>query len=346
MRPDVIDWHSITPFNGTQHGGFEELCKQLYGAECRAAGAEWTPTGKVDGGVEGYGTFPNGDEWGLQAKWFLESPGPKQWQEVQESVLTALRTHPRLVRYVIYFPLDLSDAREADKQTAHKRWLAAKARFEKAATAAGMSVVFDLRVSSDIVTELVKSTNAGLRYYFFNGADLSPERVRARIEDTINVVGERYSRTLNVEVPLSQYVEAMTLSEEFVTRAFEFYRKVDAASSILTSAVVEPMAAGLRTACSALLDQIKPLSNDASTSSRNYARRERPSAEIRATAPVDPTHGIRSKKTSTTYGGWLQPWLICRTSPMVWRRRSLGLPTCCWLAWGARARRIFSAIAR
>ena len=112
-RPNIeIDFYNIKALDGLQHAGFEELCCQIFrndkdgllkdlpkGSEpirYRGAGG--------DGGVEFIWKLPNGDEWGLQAK-YLFSLDKKQ---LDKSVKTALEIHPNLTRYIFCLPYDLT----------------------------------------------------------------------------------------------------------------------------------------------------------------------------------------------------------------------------------------------
>src|SRR5580704_17942978 len=102
----TISWHALRPFNGSQPDAFEKLCCQIATRDKDSRAARWIPKGKIAAGVEAYCIFPNGDEWGVQAKWFLTSPTAQQWSELDSSVKRALASHPRLKRYFVCMPTD------------------------------------------------------------------------------------------------------------------------------------------------------------------------------------------------------------------------------------------------
>ena len=105
-----VDWKSIRAWNGSQSGGFEELCVQLARVET-PKGAKFIPTGTPDAGVECYCVLSDGNEWGWQAKYFTSPLTNTQWQQLDGSAETALDKHPRLVRYYVCVTRDRSDAR-------------------------------------------------------------------------------------------------------------------------------------------------------------------------------------------------------------------------------------------
>src|SRR4051794_9669901 len=106
----AVNFRSIRPIRGSANNGFEELCCQLAQAESSPAGSRFVRNGTPDGGVEAYRILPDGREQGWQAKYFFEL-GTSQWQQLDDSVKTALRTHPNLSHYTICLPIDLPDAR-------------------------------------------------------------------------------------------------------------------------------------------------------------------------------------------------------------------------------------------
>src|SRR5690606_30703396 len=135
-----INWWAIRPLNGSQHEGFEELCAQLARSEI-PDNARFVRKAPPDAGVECYATFPDGSEWGWQAKYFntLDS---SQWAQLDDSVKTALKKHPRLVRYYVCVPLDLPDARRPDQKSARQKWEEHVVKWKRWAAETGMSVDF------------------------------------------------------------------------------------------------------------------------------------------------------------------------------------------------------------
>lgn len=110
-----MNWKHIRTLNGSQSEGFEEFCSQLARREPASRGSTFTRKGKPDAGIECYRISPTGEESAWQAKYFL-SIDNSQWSQLDDSVNTALEKHPRLIRYYVCVPLDLPDARLADRR--------------------------------------------------------------------------------------------------------------------------------------------------------------------------------------------------------------------------------------
>jgi hypothetical protein len=102
--------HSHTQYRLENHTSYQGiLCAQLAETDC-PFDATFERTGPPDAGVECYCVFPDGTEWGWQAKYF-DGLDHSQWAQLDHSVKTALDKHPRLIRYFVCIPLDKSDAR-------------------------------------------------------------------------------------------------------------------------------------------------------------------------------------------------------------------------------------------
>jgi hypothetical protein len=108
MMPD-IDFYKIRPLKNSQNKGFEELCVQLF----RSTFPSRTKFYRVDdsggdGGMEDIAFSSDGKKIGLQAK-FFEKLGPSQWNQINKSVRTALKSYAsNLVEYRIACPCNRS----------------------------------------------------------------------------------------------------------------------------------------------------------------------------------------------------------------------------------------------
>ncbi len=107
--PD-IDFSKIRPHHKTQHGGFEELSVQLF----RSSLDDFVEFTRVEGaggdeGVEAFAVLEDGEEIGLQAKYF-DKLGATQWRQINKSVEAALEHHPALVEFRVAVPLNRTPA--------------------------------------------------------------------------------------------------------------------------------------------------------------------------------------------------------------------------------------------
>ena len=201
-------------FNDIRGGreGFEELCAQLARAETDVG--EFVRTGTPDAGVECYRILASG-EHGWQAKYFLTTPRPQQWRQIDESVKAALDGHPNLTRYVVCVPVDLPDGRPTKGKSARDRWNALVQKWQAKAQKRGMNVEFEWWGEFELTNRLVRLENAGLARYWFDKSILNSDWFNDRIEESISAAGPRYSPELHVagSVPAAQDLETFARSE-------------------------------------------------------------------------------------------------------------------------------------
>lgn len=214
-----INWAAIRPLNGSQHDGFEELCAQIAGNEI-PQGADFVRTGNPDSGVECYCVLTNGDEWGWQAKYFLQSPTPGQWGQIDDSVEKALRGHPKLKQYVICVAVDLPDGRRPETTTARQRWDQRVPKWQKWAQQKGMSVDFKLWDSSTLISSLTKPENAGMLRYWFGQSGFDEAWFRTRLDEAQKAAGARYTPKVHVstQVQATNDLEMFARTEEGINQ--------------------------------------------------------------------------------------------------------------------------------
>lgn len=212
-----IDWKAIRSLNGAQYKGFEELCVQLARASV-PENCEFTRNGTPDGGVECYARIRTDEEWGWQSK-YVHSIDKSQWSQIDDSVKTALRTHPHLTRYYVCMPLDLPDARQENKESARDRWNRSKTEWVILAGERGMAVEFVLWDSSELLNRLSLPCNAG-RVLFWFGSPGYFDRpwFDNQVASAAQNASPRYTPELHVELPISNKFEAFGRTEAMVDR--------------------------------------------------------------------------------------------------------------------------------
>lgn len=239
-----LNWSSIRALNGSQRAGFEELCAQLASAE-RPDDTSFERKGTPDAGVEGYAVLPDGVEWGWQAKYFLAALGDTQWQQIDESVRTALDKHPRLVKYHVCVPRDRSDGRverkvrTPDGSTTTKRdtserdrWDEHKENWESWATERGMAVEFVYWGSHEMFGWLSQPQHAGKVRFWFDGTAFDDAWFHARLDEALHAAGPRYTPEINVDLPIAAELEAFGRTDRFVE---ELRRRAQAVKELLWS---------------------------------------------------------------------------------------------------------------
>lgn len=147
-----MDYSRIRGMESGQRLAFEELICQLARRERPAADAEFRRIEGAggDGGIEAYWLLNDGSEIGYQAKYYTKSRDIS-WANIDDSVVTALKTHPELTKYVVALPCDLTDktGKQGRGNTGWGAWNARKAKWAEL-VAPGKCVEFIVWTASDI----------------------------------------------------------------------------------------------------------------------------------------------------------------------------------------------------
>ena len=208
-----VDWRSIRPLNGRRDKGFEELCSQL--ARWEVAGrARFIRKGNPDAGVECCAIYGNSAECAWQAKYFL-TLGDSQWRQIDRSVRTALRKHPRLARYVVCLPMDLPDARVPGQESALAKWKAQVEKWEGWAFERGMTVEFAYWGSSELLERLTRPEHVGRVRFWFDAIGFDDDWFARRLEEARRTAGPRYTPEVHVDLPIADRFEAFGRTSRF-----------------------------------------------------------------------------------------------------------------------------------
>lgn len=210
-----IDWKAIRPCKGSQSGGFEELCAQLARSESPSA-AKFDRKGSPDAGVECFSVFPDGSEWGWQAKYFF-SLGNTQMQELDSSVRTALDKHPNLVCYVVCAPMDRPDARAPGRKSALQRWESHVKKWAGWAQERCMNVEFVWWGSSELIDRLSRNEHVGRRRYWFGQQGFDQDWFCSRLNESIKAAGARYTPEIHVDLPIARDLDRFSRSDRTFT---------------------------------------------------------------------------------------------------------------------------------
>ena len=204
-----VDWKAIRPWNGSQYGGFEELCVQLARVETLH---EVKRPGAPDAGVECYCVLPDGNEWGWQAKYFTSPLTNTQWQQIDGSIQTALDKHQRLVRYYVCVPRDRSEARIPNQTSEMDRWNDHVAKWQDWARDRGMNVEFVWWGSSELIDRLSLEEHTGRRFFWFSQHEFSQDWFCRRLNEAVKAAGPRYTPEVHIDLPIAQDMERFSRS--------------------------------------------------------------------------------------------------------------------------------------
>lgn len=196
MADIALDWQSIRPLNGGREKGFEELCAQLARAEC-PADAAFVRKGTPDAGVECYAVFLDKSEWCWQSKYF-DTLGDSQWSQIDKSVSTALKKHPKLVKYFVCVPLDRPDGRVEDTRSAKDKWDDHVESWNRKASEQGMSVEFIYWGSHELLQRMARPEHIGLVRFWFDTRAFDKKWFETRLEGAIRTAGPRYTPEVHV----------------------------------------------------------------------------------------------------------------------------------------------------
>lgn len=225
-----INFKKIKPLDGDLRVGFEEFVCQL------ARNASNVPTGSIfqrfrgaggDGGVECIWTLPNGEEWGWQSKYLFDLDK----QQLNRSVETALKVRPKLSRYIIALPFDLTGdtaRKKRGQKSQSEKFQEYKTGWEKLAKEMERRVSFELMSRSALLDEVTRiDSNGGKRLFWFDENILTSEWFNNQIRDAISEAGPRYTPQLNIKTPIADRFEAFGRTTLWKEKVIEKVSKIE-----------------------------------------------------------------------------------------------------------------------
>ncbi|MCC5847921.1 MAG: hypothetical protein JJU29_07480 [Verrucomicrobia bacterium] len=224
MADFTLDWRSIRPLNGNRHAGFEELCAQLARCETPPA-AKFVRKGTPDAGVECFCQFPDGSEWGWQAK-YVFSIDNQSLGQADGSVNKALDSHPNLKRYFLCFPCDRPDARLPRQTSALQKWNRRVTKWKRWAAAKGMDVEFIPWDSSELLERLQKPEHTSRVRFWFDECGFDHAWFHARWEESRATAGNRYTPQLHVGLPIVEEFQRFGRLREEEVRLRNYAREL------------------------------------------------------------------------------------------------------------------------
>ena len=222
----MIDFSKIISHDGSQERSFEELVCQLAYLENIENRTSFHRTGHgADGGVECYWKVDSEKEVCWQAKYFPVRLSNSAWTQIDNSVRTAIKSHPHMSEYIICVPLDRTDSRQKNKdgspkQTNMKKWENKLVEWNALAQELGMMVEFTYWGATELLSRLfVESHNIkGIKNYFFGTHSLGIEKLREIFENSKVTLGERYSPEHNIELDISKVFPALSASDVWIEK--------------------------------------------------------------------------------------------------------------------------------
>lgn len=210
-----LDFNDIRPL-GSLNEGFEELVCQLAHRMNVPNGKRFVRNGRPDGGAECYWELNNGDVWMWQAKFFATVPGASQFEQINDSVRTALRLHKNVKRYFIALPQDLPDDGKAGTKSAKKRYDEKVKQWNKIEGAA--DVEFNYWGKHELLDILSRKENEGLVHFWFNKTEFTEKDFEIQNKKAIDALGARYTPELNIELEIAKAFDGLSRNNRFEER--------------------------------------------------------------------------------------------------------------------------------
>lgn len=179
-----MDWTKFQTYGMSPEKAFEDLCNQLFENWCKTEYKSDIASFKVvngaggDGGVESYAVLKSGCAVGLQAKWFPTSMSISQINQIKNSIKTAKKVRPEIVRYIVCVPRDLASKTAQSENPEDARWDSMVANVGTDYP----DLTVELWNETRLVTELQKPSSSGILKFWFENAEVSDESVRYAFE--------------------------------------------------------------------------------------------------------------------------------------------------------------------
>lgn len=202
-----FSWSNLKSHFGSQDRSFEELSKQLFRKECSKHGIfrEIGAPGQGQGGVEAVVIQKNGDEIGMQAKWFF--PGTvkqsNRKNQIKESLKKASqRSH--LKKWILCSPLVFDTADWT-------WWNNLKQKYPNL-------TIEDPWLSSDLVGKLANEDNFGLRSWFFGELEFNHQWFENKVKSKIECISQKYLPALHVSGDADETIQVMLGNQPLIDR--------------------------------------------------------------------------------------------------------------------------------
>lgn len=203
---DGINWNIIRSIEGDQKAGFEELVCQIARKEKKENYTRFVQLGIKDGGLECYWELDDGNIIGWQAKYFLSSFSNSQWSQIKESVKRASETYgEKLDTMIIAVPYKPTHAMQ---EKADKKILKWKDEFENCPE-------IEYWWAGDLNNFLSQEKYDGFRKFWFNELQFNSKWFKAYTQNSIENLGDKYDRKVNIKTDNQIYFDSIYRNEEF-----------------------------------------------------------------------------------------------------------------------------------
>lgn len=201
----MLDWTRLRSYQEAPESSFEELCYQIARAKYASKGKLLSLDDSGGGdGVEFYLELPDGSIWGWQAKFFPHGRMTLQRRaQVEKSLKKAVEVHgDKLKCWFLCVPLNLVPK---GKNSETKWW-----KESLPTHAPGVELTF--WGASELFALLQEPGREGIRACFFGDLPLNEAWFRARLEEQLATVRDKYDGTLHVETLVDAEIGGLVAS--------------------------------------------------------------------------------------------------------------------------------------
>ena len=216
----MIEWSELKPYQNDKRRSFEELCYQiakgLHGEKGRFTSVDDSGGGD---GVEFYLTFPNGDQWGWQAKFY--QPGDRlsqsnRKQSITNSLKKACEIHPRLKKWFLCTAINFT----SNEQTWFDNTLPQSIP-EK------MDVVLENWGDSEFNDWLSQPRFSGKLHYFFGELELGIDWFKRQFDKQVAGIGDKFESSLHTETNADAEIHALLGDKAFVRQITKWIEELE-----------------------------------------------------------------------------------------------------------------------
>ena len=188
----LLDWTKFNAHGESPDHAFETLCNILFLRWCnreykdRILYSTTVNGAGGDGGVEAYAVIDDDKIIAVQSKWFRETIGDSQIRQIKKSVSTAIENRPKICRYIVCVPRDLTSqrigkGRKPIKNTEESRWTSLREKVKEQYPGLELELWNETR----LLEELQNIESIGTRLYYFENCEITEQLIRASFDKAI-----------------------------------------------------------------------------------------------------------------------------------------------------------------
>ncbi len=227
-----MNWQHFQTYNEAPTRAFEAMCNQLFelwvNKEYKNNKESFVVVNGAggDGGVESYATLTSGEEIGVQAKWFLENITANQFDQIGKSIITALKVHKNLIKYIVCVPRDLSNIKIGKNNkpvtnTEYSKWNGIVEEIKKGYP----EVEIVLWGDHELTGKLQYAEASGVRRYWFEKEEITKEAIQYSFDKQKNGwLDQRYISDLHNQGTIYKKINSFLGDSEECT---ELLREID-----------------------------------------------------------------------------------------------------------------------